>query len=251
MPQLYGKAQTYQPSAVSENAAVIDRMSKYGDIFTMPVLNAAQALAMEGGLFISRPTPAAGGSGTAMSIQTSFSDTNAALILRNGDSAKTYLPVYLKLRVTAAGASTTSSEISFQVDAISRYSSGGTSMTIYRSNPSSSAPASNATVNVGTVTAAAASASRQYVGSFLIRSAAAPAHIVNDVHHFYFGMNNANGYSKAASPSDTTAAPGTIFTWPVSACAIPAGGSLTVHIANVANATTAPSFEFELAWIER
>lgn len=252
MPQLYGKAQTYQPSAVAENQVLLNRMTKYGDLWMVEGLRGIQGAAMEGSLYVARPTPAAGGSGTAMGIQTSFSDTaNIALLLRNGDSAKTYVPIYFKFRVTAAGSSTTSSEIAVEVDSTNRYSSGGSTMTIGKVNPSSSAPSSNATLYYGAVTAAAAGSSRYWTNSYLIRKAAAPCWIVNDVCWFVFGLDSGMGYSKAVAPSDTTADPGNVFTFPMLPVAIPAGGSMVVHIANVANATTAPSLEWEAAWIER
>jgi hypothetical protein len=252
MPQIYGKAQTFQPSAVAENQVVLDRMTKYGDFWEVQVLRGIQGAALEGSLYVARATPAVGGSGVAMGIQTTFSDTaNVPVVLSNGDSAKSYIPVYIKGRITAAGASTTSAEIAVEVDNIARYSSGGTSLTINRVNTSSSAPASNATCRVGAVTAAAAGGSRMWTNSYLIRKAAAPCWIVNDVCWFLFGLDGGFGYSKSVAPSDTTADPGNVFTFPLLPVAIPAGGTMLVHIANVANATTPPSLEWEVAWIER
>jgi hypothetical protein len=253
MPQSYGKVNTFEPTGTAEAGNVALRTGREGTLWTFTSLE-GNASAYEGSSFIARPTPAAGGTGTAMGIQTTFSDTaNIALMLNNGDASKTYIPLYIKTRCTAAGTTTTSSEIAIEVDNTNRYSSGGSTMTPGCVNASASQPTSNATVRIGTLTAAAAGSKRAWITSFLIRQAAAPAWIVGDVDYYSFGGLGASTfpYNKLGQPIDTTASPGTIYSWPIPSCAIPPTGTLLVHIANVANATTAPSFEWEIGWIER
>ncbi len=252
MPQIFGKVITIRPAGQTELGQVQQRMSPFGDSYTIQTLSEPQSAALEGSLYHALATPAAGGTGTAMGIQTTISETaNIALMIINGDSLRTYLPSFIRMRCTAAGSTTTSAEAAFSVDTTNRYSSGGSTLTAYKTNPSTSAPGSNATVRIGAITATAASGNRQWVGNMLIRQAAAPAWIVGDVVIFTFGIIGPMSYGKAANPSDTTAAPGTVYTYPVPALAVPPGGSFLLHIANVANATTAPSFEWQVGWIER
>jgi hypothetical protein len=231
------------------------RGSDYGDQFVLDVLRPDHTQAYEGSLFIARPTPAAGGTGTALGIQTTFSDTaNVPLLLKNGEAAggKTYIPLYVRGRVTAAGQTTTSSEVSVEVDRINRYSSGGSSWTdgsgIYHGNPAATVAASLGTVYYGAVTAAAAGANRQFIGSALVKVQTAPCFTVNDVLLVTFGVPGS--FTHVANVIGAGSTVETIHI-PMVACAVPPGGSLLLHLANVANATTPPSVEWELAWVER
>lgn len=230
------------------------RGSDYGELFNVQALPANLTAAWEGSMWIAQATPAVGGTGVAMGIQTSFSDTaNVALVLSNGETATTgkdYLPIYLRGRITAAGASSTSSEISVQVDNTNRLSSGGTALgNIHCVNPNNTV-ASNAVVTTGAITAAAAGSQRRFVGQALLKVAASPLWLVNDVILVTFGGSAQLVHQSQAVQADA-AAPVTTAHIPMPACNIPAGGSMTVHIANVANAVTPPSIAWEACWVAR
>lgn len=237
----------------TEGQNVISRTDAYGNFFTLEGTNQVTQ-AYEGSLFVARHAPAVGGTGVALSIATTFVDTTPALVLSNGEpvGGKTYLPLYIRARVTAAGSSSTSAEISAEVDNTNRYTSGGTALTstINSVNASASVPVTNATLVVGAITAAAAGARRRFVGSSVVKIAASPLWIVQDVVLVTFGGAAALQNQAIVVASDA-AAPAVTATVPFAACAVPPQGSFVLNWANIANATTAPSVEVEMAWIER
>lgn len=228
------------------------RTDDYGNMFVNEGLSPNLTSALEGSLFLGRHAPAVGGTGVAMGIVVTFVDTTPALVLTNGESAggKTYLPLYLRGRITAAGSTTTSSEIAVQVDNTNRYTSGGTSLNVAPTNPSASFPSSLATLEVGAITAAAQGSRCHSVGSAILKVAAAPLWLINDVILVTFGASTSFMHQSNAVASDA-ATPVVTAHVPLPACAVPPGGSLVGIVANVANATTAPSIEWEAAWIER
>lgn len=253
MTQLSGIRNTVLP-AKNVTTNVTARFDDYGDLFALQGLPAALTAALEGALFVARNTPTVGGTGVALGINVAFVDTTPALVLTNNEAAggKTYLPQYIRARITAAGASSTSAEISAEVDNTNRFSSGGTSLTskINNANAGSTVPASLATLVVGAVTAAAAGARRRFVGAAVAKIAASPLWIVQDVVTVTFGGTPQFAQTAAVVASDS-AAPAVNSHVPMAACAIPPGGSFVLNWANIANAVTPPSVEFEMAWIER
>lgn len=229
------------------------RGDDYGNIFTLE--GTSQLVeALEGSLFVARHAPVVGGTGVALGINVAFVDTTPALVLVNGESAggKTYLPLYIRARITAAGSSSTSAEISAEVDNTNRYTSGGTALTstINNVNPGASVSASLATLVVGAITAPAAGARRRFVGAAVAKIAASPLWIVQDVVTVTFGGASQFAQTAAVVASDSSA-PAVTSQVPMPACAVPPGGSFVLNWANIANATTAPSVEFEMAWLER
>ncbi len=202
-------------------------------------LNSPQGANLFGHYFrAGSPTP---GTGIAMGIQTSFSDTaNVLALLYNGGSKYAVLD-FLKLICTAAGASTTSSHLALKLDSKDRYTSGGSSITPDQPNGGAE-PTTITKCYFGVVTANAVSAAR-VVGRTPVKIAAAPCFAVNDTLLMTFGTMQAQAGGLAAA----TAAVIPVFGGPV---IIPPGWSLTVHMWNVANATTPPSWEFELGWWE-
>lgn len=234
---------------------VTARFDDYGNQYVNEALSPFQTQAYEGSLFVCRAAPAAGGTGVASGITTAFVDTTPCLTLENNEAAaagKAYIPLYIRGRVTAAGSTTTSSEISVQVDNTIRYTSGGTALTtsINNVNAGSGAQASLATVHVGAITAPAAGTRRRFVGSSLAKVATAPVWVVNDILLITFGGQTSFSHSGNLIASDTATPTATVHI-PLPACAVPAAGSLALFMANVANATTPPSFEWETCWIER
>jgi hypothetical protein len=230
------------------------RVDDYGNLVNLQALPAGFTAALEGSLFVARNAPTVGGTGVALGIATTFVDTTPALVLTNAEATggKTYLPLYIRARITAAGSSSTSAEISAEVDNTNRYTSGGTSLTskINNVNAASGAPASVATLVVGAITAAAAGARRRFVGAAVAKIAASPLWIVQDVITVVFG-GAAQFVQQAQVIASDAAAPVANSHIPMAACAVPPGGSFVLNWANIANATTAPSVEFEMAWVER
>lgn len=226
------------------------RTNDYGNVYTFEGTSQL-AEALEGSLFVARNTPTVGGTGIALGINVAFVDTTPALVLTNADTLKTYVPLYIRARITAAGASSTSAEISAEVDNTNRFVSGGTSLTskINNVNPSSGAPASAATLVAGAITAAAAGARRRFVGAAVVKIAASPLWIVQDVVTITFGAAAPFAQTAAVVASDA-AAPAVNSQVPFAACVVPPGGSFVLNWANIANAVTAPSVEFEMAWLE-
>lgn len=228
------------------------RTNDYGNIFAWEGTTQL-AEALEGSLFVARHAPAVGGTGLALNIATTFVDTTPALVLVNGEAAggKTYLPLYIRARITAAGGSSTSAEISAEVDNTNRYTSGGTALTatINNVNPGASVPASLATLVAGTILSPAAGARRRFIGAAVAKIAASPLWIVQDVVTITFGGVMPFTQTAAVVASDS-AAPAVNSQVPFAACAVPPGGSFVLNWANIANAATAPSVEFEMAWVE-
>lgn len=225
------------------------RVDDYGNL--IQGLPASLMAALEGSLFVARHAPVAGGTGIAIGITAGFVDTTPALVLTNGESAggKTYLPSYIRARVTAAGSTTSSAEVSVEVDASNRYVSGGTALTstIACTNPANTT-ASKASLVAGAITAAAAGTNRRFVGSVVAKVQSAPDFTVNDVLLMSFGAPPQFTHAANVIGAGTTVE--TVHL-PFAACAVPPGGSLVLNFADVANVTTAPSFEFEAGWYER
>lgn len=228
------------------------RVDDYGNQFMLDGLIAPHTQAYEGSRFSARAIPAVGGVGVVLgSFTTVFSDTaKNALVLTNNEATggKTYVIDYVKARVTVAGSTTTSVEAAAEVDTLNRYTSGGTALVVYKANPSTSAPASLATCKVGDVLSPAASVNRQFVGQQLVKQCAAPVLVVNETFIFTFGNINQTAAAVTAGPIATTMIGGS---YPFPAAAVPPGGSFVFKLAHIANATTPPQYDFEIAWVER
>lgn len=240
--------QTLAPAARGTGTNVPGRGDDYGNIFTREATSQFTS-ALEGSLFVARHLPVVGGTNVAIAVQVAFVDTTPVLVLNNADAAKKYIPLYIRARVTAAGASTTSSEVSAEVDNINRVTSGGTSLAVNGVNTDASAPASNAIVTVGAITSPAAGARRKFVGSAIAKIAASPLFLVNDVLLMTFGAAASFVHQGNVIASDA-AAPVATSHIPFAACVVQPGGSLVINMANVANAVTPPGFEWEAAWVE-
>jgi hypothetical protein len=189
------------------------------------------------------------GTGVAQAVTTGFSATAVPLVMVNGSSTVRVIPHYIRLVNTATGASTTSSLAALSIDSANRYSSGGTDLTglIVNSN-SALGPASAVSVlRFGTVTASAAGAGTRYFANASLKVQAAACWVVGDEVLFTFGdpaMAGPAGALNGAAPISITKNFGPVVL----------GGqnsSLILHLWNVANATTAPSWALEMAWWER
>lgn len=242
MPVEYGKAyRSSLPGTVSDGTAQVIRTDQYGaQHIRSEVLSGCE----DGTYF--KATNATLGTGIAMGIQTTWSATaNVLLIMTNGSASKTIIPHYIRLINSAAGATTTSSRAAIILDTSSRYSSGGTDLTtaIVNSNSSLAPTSAISVLRFGAVTAAAATAPRQ-VANIALKTQAAPCWTVGDEVKITFGDDSDSGLTSGAATIAIAKNVGPVVL----------GGqnhSLLLHMWNPANATTAPSWELEMAWWER
>lgn len=185
--------------------------------------------------------------GIAQAITTSFSATAVPLVMVNGSATVRVVPQYIKLVCTATGASSTSSLYAISIDSANRYSSGGTDLSTFVFNANSAlGPASAVSViRFGTVTAAAAGGGTRYIANGSIKVQASPCWAIGDTVLFVFGEIS----SVSAQPMSGTTPIKLVFDLPP----VVLGGqddSLILHLWNVANATTAPSWAPEIGWLE-
>ncbi len=200
--------------------------------------------------FVARTTP--GGTGVAQAIQTTLAETNAVVVLRNTDAAavqggtgsRVMLPYAIRLICTAAGASTTSAWAAIALDSIDRYGSGGTALTPGRMDTDPNGPGSIADVRAGNVTTTAPSGSRVWLHQAELKVQVAPCWAVGDEVMFRFreAWECQGAFSGSTPQRFVHPVAGGVVIWP--------GGSLTLHLWNVANAATAPSWDIEVTWQE-
>jgi hypothetical protein len=245
MPQIYLQRNQVLPAAGADATQVQARATRYGDLFAVGLGGPHAGLVAEGSYF--RATTPTFGTGIAMGIQTAWSATaNVLALIRNTAAASgpTIYMDYIKLICTAAGLTTTASDLGLIIDTANRYSAGGTLLTNVNAN-SGSVVASIADIRFGIVTALAAVAPRQ-LSRDRIKTQAAPCWVIGDEVVINFGANDTFG-------GLTSGAAGSIFPVGVGPVALGPGGnhSLLVHMWNPGNATTAPSWEVEMGWWER
>jgi hypothetical protein len=229
-----------RPSVTADGNNVKGRAGQYGDLFTIPILNPLQSCAAEGSYFKAcNTTP---GTGIAQSIITSYTATSPILTLYNGGT-KQIIPDYIRLINSVAGATTTSSDLVIATDEINRFSSGGTLLTA-NNVLSGSSIASAAVIYFGAITALTASIPK-IVGRAKLKVAAAPCWIIYDQVIMTFGQ------APMAAVTNRTATTATDIPTSLGPVVINPGHSLVVYIYNTANATTAPSWEIEMGYVER
>lgn len=188
------------------------------------------------------------GTGVTMGIQTAYSATaNVLFALYNGGTKNAILD-RLVLINTVAGASTTSSHLAIRIDSKDRYT-GGSGGTDYVSSIANvhGAYGAGSTITIFrgfAITANAEGTGVRTACRAALKIAAAPCWAVNDTVVMQFGRNTVQYGGLAA----TTAS---IMPHNLPPLIIPPGWSATFHMWNVANATTAPSWEFEMGWWER
>lgn len=243
MPQNYGLVYRQSlPGIASDGSPKVQRFDQYG---AGHVRNELLAWAEEGSYFkaLGSATPL---TGIAQAVTTAFSATAVPLVLVNGSSTARIIPHYIRLTCTAAGTTTTSSAYALSIDSTNRYASGGTDLTGFIANSNSGlGPASGVSVlRFGTVTASAAGGTTRYMSQGQLKVQAAPCWTVGDEVRFMFGDDADMGLISGTGPARFVANLGPVIL----------GGqnhSLLLHLWNVANATTAPSWAFQMAWWER
>ena len=227
------------------------RATKYGDQYTINLYNGMQGLAAEGSLFVATSaTPGTGAAATA-ATGTTYSATQALLILYNSDIQPSYAAgrrIFLDtitLVCTAAGTASTSCHVAHQVDVGNRYSSGtnllGTPVNV---NMDASGVGSVGRAYGGVLTGTAATPAMRYLGRNILKIASAPAWLVGDMVTIKFGAQEAGGYGAI---SGTAANAFTVYAPPVII------GPNQSYILNEwsPSRTAAQSFEIILTYFER
>lgn len=246
MPQNAGIAYNDSlPGTAADGAAKTQTTDRYGAMQTRAEL---LAWAEQGSYFraLASGTP---GTGIAQAITTSFSATAVPLVMVNGSATKKIIPHYIRLVNTAAGSTTTSSLAAISIDSANRYSSGGTDISgfIYCANSALGPSTAVSVLRAGVVTASAAGGGTRYLSNVSLKAAAAPCWVVGDEVLFVFAdaaMSGSAGALTGTTPVCIVKNVGPVVL----------GGqddSLILHLWNPANATTAPSWAFEIAWWER
>ena len=184
------------------------------------------------------------GTGIAAGIVTAFVATTPLLIIQNpaASTVKVYLD-YIKLMNTVAGATSTQAHMGIALDTILRYSSGGSQLTGNNVN-TGVANNSQATIQFGALTAAAASANVRLLGRDIIKTQAAPCWVVGD--EVFIKAENMDTPAGATNGAATA-----IYPAPCGPIIIAPGHSFLLYQWNIANATTAPSWEVEIGYWER
>ena len=257
MPSLLAKINQLLPTRVADATNTDVRVGSYGDAISARSVSAADQLGVEGNYFAAMRDPLAGGDGLAMSITTNF---NSGLNARpfqfvNRDGVRVAIIKYLRMRCTAAVSTTTSSEIAFEIAKLRRGSltaAPAGNLTIYNLSPTQTGVQSTAEIAVGLNALLGneptASAFGKVIGHQIIRKATAPSWVVNDTLTFTFGNTNISVPQNVGIAADTTAM---MCVYQFGPAIVPPGYMFMPYVCNVANATTAPSFEFEVGWIER
>lgn len=249
MPQIFGITRRSLPSPTSDGTNQLARLGRYGEVTVVPFTQGTYPLADEGAYFTAvNPTP---GTGIIHALTTSWSATAALFCLRNTDSAggkRLYLDYVKLLTISTAPTGTTSVRLAVTIDSTNRYSSGGTSITPKSVNMDV-APASIAALNFGAVVAAAASANVRDIAREAQPPRAAPALVSGDT--FFYNFGQVTSESVGAIGSATPATAPSCFTAALPPVVIGPGHSLLFHHYYPGAATTAPTFEFEIAWWER
>jgi hypothetical protein len=216
---------------------------------TVPLTAGTYPLADEGAYFTAvNPTP---GTGIIHALTTAWSATAALFVLRNTDAEgakRIYLDYVKLLCLGTAPTGTTSVRLAITIDNTNRFSSGGTAITPTNTNMDST-QATIAALNFGAVVATAASGSVRSVAREAQPPRAAPALVSGDTFFYNFGQVTSESVGVMGSATPATA-PG-CFTAALPPVIIGGGDSLLFHQYYPAAATTAPTFEFEIAWWER
>lgn len=214
------------------------RAGRYGEGYGVQLTSKEVFVGDEGSYFMAiTPTPGTGIIGHA--APTTFDETKPYLLLYNGGQNRIY-PQFLRLHDTVVSAGGTRMQMTIAVDQGNRYSSGGTALTRNNVNMDSIVT-TQATINVGAVTAIAASASRRVLDHIVFRGT---VDVVEDVFEINFGASDGPGQggSRAATVQDMARMTAPVVVGP--------GQSLLIHQWQAAQ-STGPTFQVALGYIER
>ena len=249
MPTAAGIAQQVVfPAAAGDGVVKAPWMDRYGAQLVRPMgigpTDALHPILYRG----TTPTwGVAGGIAVSSGARATFSATECITLFRNtaGAGGKYVIPLWVRMIMVTAGTAGTNCNFGLILDAINRYSSGGTTITGVTGANSAKSDASDTpvcTAYVGSVAAVAASAPRQMGRGMALQRAAAPAFVVGDEILVTFGS------AQAAAPQ-VIAATASRYVVPLAPVAIAPGHSALLHYWSTAQ-SAAPTAEFEVAWAE-
>lgn len=239
MPQIYGKTAETLPTAVVDGSQVQPRLSEYGDMMSIQLMDNHSSLANEGSYFKAiNPTISTAIAGAAT---TAFSATAGLFTIYNTSAAggKRIFIDYIRLMVVGAPTTSTSAQVAVTLDSSNRYSSGGSAITPTNTNMASSR-ATVATMFFGAVVLTAATGAVRTVARFNPKQAIL---VAGDVISMDFGEHSSGSAA-------LTGAAAQVLPASLGPVIIGGGHSLNFHIWYPA-ATAAPTFEFEIGMWER
>lgn len=224
------------------------RTGSYGEAYTLPLGSSKQSLyADEGSYFTTyNVTDGTGIAGHPAPVQADLS-TKPLLHIFNSNTAasgKSIILDYVRIRMTAIGASGTTEDVTTWVDQAGATTlSGGTGTVATAVNCRSDQPnTAGAVVTFGVVTATANSTERR-LDHQRIRSVRP---IVEDQYVFSFGSSR---FSMPSAQAITTAVIAAIYV-PLAPAVIMPGGNFKLVLWRASQAA-ADSYEYSLGWTER
>lgn len=242
MPQVASQVSRTLPTPVADGQPAVSRGGRYGEFTVTPVMPDIATLCMEG--TYRKATHQTPGTTVADNIQTTFLNTKGLLNIRNTDGAngKQIIMDYIKLICTGAPASATATDISLAIDNAIRYASGGTQFTPQNPNMDM-ANASIATLWFGALTLNAPGANVRYISRAKLFQA---IEVVGTEFILVFNRPaGASGVMNGSAPQRLEINVGPCILGPNN------NENLSIHTWRAANATTAPTYEFEIGWWER
>jgi hypothetical protein len=238
------------PLSDNANLDVAVRLDPYGAFYNSPLVRKVHNLADEGSYFLANN----GTTAVAYTSTIAFSATAPFVVVFNGNTVggKNIYLDYLNMAAATAGSLTATlsyTAMALVIDTGNRYSSGGTALTPVSPNMNLSNAKSAAVINVGAVTATAASgAARTLCGQRVVRAPVSTTvpDVVGDQFQFNFGgVEGLNG-------SSITVANASVSPLALPPVVIGPQQSALVYVYMVGgSAATAPTFFPEIGYWER
>lgn len=234
------------PGAQVNNTLQPVRTSRYMEPYTQIIGGSKLHANADEGQYFTATNATLGTAISGTAAPTAFSATVALMSLYNGAIASTtgakniYLD-YIRLEPRAAGTNGTNFLYAMSIDAGNRYSSGGTAITPVNVNMNSSS-ATGAVLNVGALTATAASASVRRASHGQVRSV---IKVIGDVYLFLFGQSAATAAGMVLEGTAQAMIP--IHCPPV---VLGPNCSFLLHEV-AASQSVAATYEFSMGWWER
>ena len=184
------------------------------------------------------------GTGQVSAAVASFVETTPVLVMFNSSNTVSIYPMYLATHMTVIGTGiATACNWTFTLDAGNRFTSGGAALNIQNVNMNSN-NSSAAVVNVGAITATAATGARRIVGNAVVKDTV--LEVVHDTTAFNFG--GGSQYSSSSTVKNSTTP-----TYAVHTMAPLVIGPLQsmVVVAWGVTKTGGTTYEFHMGWTEK
>ena len=186
--------------------------TKYGEVVTAGMHGSKLYPLVDEGTYFLATNPPMGTGIAGIAASTSFDATEHLLHIRNTSTSKRLYLDFIDLVTTAAGTNGTTTGFTMTADrGVTRYTSGGSSITPVNPNLASSETA-ECTLKFGALVTTAASADVRPLGDFLVRTV---IKVVGDSYRFNFGGTEDSWQCAGASLDGTTSAKITIPCPPV------------------------------------